>query len=134
MQCSVLRFLHDNIDVIACQVVSYVIKRISWGLSWGLLTLIYGRLKNNVRQKSYILLRFTVYQKTSQNPIRATPTLKATGSTPAGCTKSQKPSCAAVWLCTGRFFIKIYQAIRRSFPNSAFLFFHHIWKAESPRG
>ena len=48
-----------------------------------------------------------VYQKTSQNPVRATPTLKATGSTPAGCTKSQKPSCAAFWLCTGRFFIKI---------------------------
>ena len=87
MQCSVLRFLHDNIDVIKCQAVSYVIKRISWGLFWGLLTLIYGRLKNNARQKSYILLRFMVYQKTSQNPIRATPTLKATGSTPAGCTK-----------------------------------------------
>ena len=32
------------------------------------------------------------------------------------------------------FLSKFYQAIRRSFPNSAFLFFHHIWKAESPRG
>ena len=51
--------------------------------------MIYGHLKNNARQKSYILLRFTVYQKTSQNPIRATPTLKATGSTPAGCTSEK---------------------------------------------
>ena len=32
------------------------------------------------------------------------------------------------------FLSKFYQAIRRSFPNLAFLFFHHIWKAESPRG
>ena len=30
-----------------------------------------------------------VYQKTSQNPVRATPTLKATGSTPAGCTSKK---------------------------------------------
>ena len=30
-----------------------------------------------------------VYQETSQNPIRATPTLKATGSTPAGCTSEK---------------------------------------------
>ena len=48
--------------------------------------MIYGILKHDAHQKIYVLLGFTTMQKTGQNPVLATPTLKATGSTPAGCT------------------------------------------------
>ena len=51
------------------------------------------------------------YQKTSQNPIRATPTLKATGSTPAGCTKKK----ALISFEKSRLFFYAFEMVIGSF-------------------